>query len=161
MTFWQNNSAHLNSAYSCIARFSTPSVSRSILQDTLRKLEKAAKESTYICNQVAGFNRCLIKIQGSMFIQPKVIQGDQAKGKLLAKVQGATEELSLINFNQNVSLAMAKTNLHLSAFVFVQMTNITLAQHDAYVDHLKLGIKPETLAALRNAALHLACDLVS
>ena len=42
-----------------------------------------------------------------MFTQPKVIQVDQAKGISLAMLQIATEEQSLINFNQNVSLAMA------------------------------------------------------
>ena len=73
-----------------------------------------------------------------MFTQLKVIQGDQAKGRLLAKVQGATEELCcLINFNQNVIFPMTKTMQHLSDIVFVQMTNITLAQQETYLDELR------------------------
>ena len=35
------------------------------------------------------------------------------------------------------------------------MANITLAQQDAYLDHQKLGIQLDTLAALRNAPFHL------
>ena len=47
---------------------------------------------------------------------------------------------------------MAKTLEHLSDFVFVTVANTTLARRDS--SHLKTGIKPDTLAALRTAPLH-------
>ena len=36
------------------------------------------------------------------------------------------------------------------------MANITLARRDYHLDHLRCGIKQDTLAALRTAPLHLA-----
>ena len=61
VSFWHCNSAKLNSAYSRIARSSrltsTAPTSRIISQDTLRCWEKIARESTYICNQVAGLSK--------------------------------------------------------------------------------------------------------
>ena len=50
---------------------------------------------------------------------------------------------------------MAKTMEHLSDFVFVTVANSTLARRDAYLSHLKSGIKPDTLAALRTAPLQM------
>ena len=50
---------------------------------------------------------------------------------------------------------MAKTMEHLSDFVFVTVANTTLARRDAYLSHLKAGIKPDTLAALRTAPLQM------
>ena len=44
---------------------------------------------------------------------------------------------------------------HLSDFVFVTVANSTLARRDAYLSHLKSGIKPDTLAALRTAPLQM------
>ena len=45
---------------------------------------------------------------------------------------------------------------HLSNFVFISMANLTLARRDVYLAHLRFGIKPNTLAALRTAPLHMA-----
>ena len=45
---------------------------------------------------------------------------------------------------------------HLMDFVFITMGNLTLARCDAYLNHLKNGIKPDTLAALRTAPLQIA-----
>ena len=56
---------------------------------------------------------------------------------------------------------MAKTMEHLSDFVFVSMANLTLTRRDCYLSHLKSGIKPDTLAALRTAPLQLATLLLS
>ena len=39
--------------------------------------------------------------------------------------------------------------------VFVSVANITQALRDSYLSHLKAGIKPDTLAALRTAPLHI------
>ena len=44
---------------------------------------------------------------------------------------------------------------HLSNFVFITMGNLTLVRHDAYLSHLRTGIKQDTLTALRTAPLHL------
>ena len=44
---------------------------------------------------------------------------------------------------------------HLSEFVFISMGNLTLARRDAYLTHVKSGIKPDTVAALRTAPLHI------
>ena len=51
---------------------------------------------------------------------------------------------------------MAKTLEHLTDIVFVTVANTTLARRDSYLSHLKTGIKPDTLAALRTAPLNLA-----
>ena len=40
-------------------------------------------------------------------------------------------------------------------FVFISMGNLTLARHDAYLTHVKSGIKPDTVADLRTAPLHI------
>ena len=45
---------------------STPPASRRISQDTLRRWKKTGREATVIYNQVASFNRCLVKVQQDM-----------------------------------------------------------------------------------------------
>ena len=92
-----------------------------------------------------------------MQCQLKAIRTDLSKGKSSAKVSTALDELQyLADFNASISQAMAKTMEHLSDFVFVTMANTTLARRDAYLSHLKLGIKPDTLATLRTAPLQMA-----
>ena len=113
VTTWPNDVAKLNSAFARIAKpsatTSQPS-SRPIAQDTLRKWEKAAKETSYICNQSAGFNRCITKIQDSVQEQLKVLQSELGKGKSSPKAQAALDELHyLTSFNQNVSFAVGKS----------------------------------------------------
>ena len=44
---------------------------------------------------------------------------------------------------------------HLSDFDFISMGNLTLARRDAYLNHVKGGVKPDTIAALRTAPLHI------
>ena len=51
---------------------------------------------------------------------------------------------------------MAKTLEHLTDFVFVTVANTTLIRSDSYLSHLKMGIKPDTLAALHTGPLHIA-----
>ena len=60
-------------------------MSRPISQENLCKWERSARESTVICNQAAGFNRCLLKIQQSMQSQLKAVRVE-SKGKTPAKV---------------------------------------------------------------------------
>ena len=80
--FWHCDSAKLKSAYSRIARASrltTPALtSHTLSQETLRRWEKAACESSYVCNQAARITRCL------------------NKGKLAGKVDTATESYSTL-----------------------------------------------------------------
>ena len=150
---WPNDAAKLNSAFPRICNSHPPGCP--IAQDTLREWEKAAKETSYVCNQSAGFNRCITKIQDSVQENLKTLQTELSKGKSSGKAQAALDELHyLASFNQNVSFAMGKSLQHLSDFIFVQMANLTLARRDAYLDNLKAGVKPDTLSALRNCPLN-------
>ena len=91
-----------------------------------------------------------------MQTQLKTIRGE-IKGKASNKVSEATGELQfLMNFNSSITQAAAKAMEHLTDFVFITMGNLTLARCDAYFNHLKNGIKPDTLAALRTAPLQIA-----
>ena len=85
-----------------------------------------------------------------MSFQLKVIQGEHSKGKSADKVSGATEELQhLMLFNSSIShLWQRQWN-----FAFVSMYNFTLTRRDVYLAHVKSSIKPDTLAALREAPL--------
>ena len=110
------------STYLRIARLagiaSNPPMSRPISQESLRKWEKSARESSVICNQAASFNHCLLKVQQNMQTQIKTI-GTQSKGKSASKVSAATEELQyLVDFNSSICQAMAKSMEHLTDFVF-------------------------------------------
>ena len=103
-----SESVKLNSSYSRIAwssGLSTPAPAlRSISQDTLRRWEKLACESTYICNQTAGFSRYLSKVQSSMQAQLSVIQAEKSKGKSSEKTSTATDEFQyLLNFSSSIS----------------------------------------------------------
>ena len=58
---WTNQPDRLNSSFPRIVNRSLPSVpaSRPVSQDTLKKWERAAHDQSYMCNQAAGFSRCL------------------------------------------------------------------------------------------------------
>ena len=149
---WCTDSSKINSTYSA----STPPASRQISQDNLRRWEKSAREASIICNQAAGFNRCLYKVQDSMQSQLKVVKADFSKGKSSSKVSQAVDELQfLMEFNSSITQSMAKTLEHLMDFVFVTVANTTLARRDSYLSHLKLGVKPDTFATLQTGPLHI------
>ena len=153
---WHTSSSKLNSTYLRIARqasiASQPPMSRPISQETLRKWERSARESTIICNHAASFNRCLLKVQQNMNSQLKAVR-IESKGKTAVKVTDAVNELQfLLDFNSSICQAMAKAMEHLTEFIFVNMANTTLLRRDSY---LKAGIKADTLNALRSAPLHL------
>ena len=154
---WNTGQSKLNSSFSRISRktgmTSIPPASRRISQDTLHKWEKSAREASVICNQAASFNRCLFKVQQEMQAQLKTIRGE-SKGKVSKKISEASDELQfLMTFNSSITQAAAKSMEHLTDFVFITMGNSTLARRDAYLSHLKIGIKPDTFAALRTAPL--------
>ena len=134
VSFWGKESVKLNSSCSRIALSSglaTPApASRPLSQETLRRLEKSAHEASYICNQAAGFSRCLSKVQSSMQVQIRKIQSEQSKGKSSENTSSATDELHyLVNFNSS------------------NVANMTLARRDACLAHVKAGIKQDTLSA--------------
>ena len=81
---WPNDAAKINSSFPRISTISSASPQppcRPLSQDTMRKWEKAAKESSYICNQSAGFNRCITKIQDAFQEQLHILQSELKKGK--------------------------------------------------------------------------------
>ena len=87
----------------------------------------------------------------------KVVKSELSKGKSSERVSHAADELQfLLNFNSSITQSMAKTLEHLTDFVFVTVANTTLARRDSYLSYLKMGIKPDTLAALRTGPLHIA-----
>ena len=145
---WHTGSSRLNSTYLRIAQqagiATSPPMSRPISQEDLRKWERSARESTVICNHAAGFNRCLLKIQGNMNNQLKALRVE-FKGKAAAKVTSSVDELQfLLDFNYSVCQAMVKSMEHLTEFVFVTMANTTLLRRDSYLAYLKAGVKAET-----------------
>ena len=157
---WSTDTSKVNSMYSRIAKAagiaSTAPASRQISQDSLRRWEKSACEASITCNQAAAFNRCLYKVQDSMQTQLKVVKSELSKGKSSERVSHAADELQfLLNFNSGITQSMAKTLEHLTDFVFVTVANTTLARRDSYLSHLKMGIKPDTFAALRTGPLHI------
>ena len=87
--------------------------------------------------------------------QLKILRSE-GKGNSSHKSSSAADELQyLMDFNASITQAAAKTMEHLSDFVFIFMGNITLARRDAYLSHLRTGIKPDTLNALRAGPLHI------
>ena len=156
---WHTGPCRLNSTYLHIAKqasiASAPPMSRQISQETLRKWERSGREASVICNQSAGFNRCLLKIQQNMNTQLRAIKVE-SKGKAPSKSSSAVNELQfLLDFNASVCQAMAKSMEHLTEFVFVTMANNTLLRRDSYPACLKVGVKADTLNALRTAPLHI------
>ena len=88
--------------------------------------------------------------------QCKIVRSE-SKGKSSSKVSTAMEEMQyLMNFNSSICQAAAKTMEHLTEFVFISMGNLTLARRDSYLTHISTRVKPDTLAGLRTAAIHIA-----
>ena len=156
---WNTDASKLNSSYGRIARYtglSTPPASRRISQETLRRWERSAREASVICNQAASFNCCLFRVQQNMKDQLKVLKAE-SKGKGSTKVPTAADVLNyLMDFNSSITQAAAKSMEHLSEFIFITVGNLTLVRRDAYLSHLRTGIKPDTLTALRTAPLHIS-----
>ena len=158
---WSTDASKINSTYSRIAKAagiaSTPPASRQISQENLRKWEKSAREASTFCNQAAAFNRCLYKVQDNMQSQIKTLKSELSRGKFSGIFTQAVDELQFLqNFNASITQSMAKTLEHLTDFVFVTVAITTLARRDAYLSHLEMGIKPDTLAALRTGPLHIS-----
>ena len=98
----------------------------------------------------------LLKVQKDMQTQLRTVH-NKSKGKGSSKASEATVELQfLMEFNSSIIQAAAKVMEHLIDFVFIAMGNLTLACRDAYLNHVKNGIKPDTLAALGTTPLHIS-----
>ena len=155
-SFWHNEPARLNNTFNRIAKQAIATripASRPISQDTLRRWEKSARDASIICNQAAGFNRCLTRVQDALATQVASLQQDKRK----ASDQDPWGEVNfLVDFNASISRALARSMQDLSEFVFVSWTNFTLLRRDSYLDFVRSGIKPDTFMALRNGPLHQA-----
>ena len=109
--YWSSDSSKLNSLYSRVAKaLETGSVHppyRPLPQETVRKWEKAARETSYICNQAAGFNR-VTKLQDKIQENVRILQKELAKGKGLQADKKAVDDLQdSCAFNQNVLFVYA------------------------------------------------------
>ena len=153
---WSPDPAKLNHSFSRVARRNLPTVppSRAFSQDLLKRWERAAREQTIMCNQIAGLSRCLTRVQDSIATQLKTLSLD-SKGKSSEKMKQAVNELEyLTTFNRSISQAMARTMQDLAG-VFINMANFTLARRDSYLDYLHSGVKQDTVNALRTSPVHL------
>ena len=114
---WFPEQPKLNSSFSSVARHSLLSapVSRPVYQETLRKWERSAREQTLMCNQAAGFSRCITKVQDASVAQLKTLHTDKGKGKAPERSQHAVDELEyLVTFNRSITQAMARMMQDLS-----------------------------------------------
>ena len=124
---WNIDASKLNSSYSRIAKYtgllSTPPASHRISQETLRRWERSARETSVICNQDASFNRCLFKVQQNMKDQLKILKAEN-KGKGSSKRAAAAEELTyLMDFNSSITQAAANPwNICQNLFLLLWVT---------------------------------------
>ena len=124
---WNIDASKLNSSYSRIAKYtglsSTPPASHRISQETLRRWERSARETSVICNQDASFNRCLFKVQQNMKDQLKILKAEN-KGKGSSKAAAAAEELTyLMDFNSSITQVAANPwNTCQSSFLLLWVT---------------------------------------
>ena len=88
----------------------TPTPGFPFFQNTIRMLKKVLKESSYVCNDTAGFYRCITKHQKDIQSNLCVLQQEMGKDKSSQRSRKALDELNdLILFNQNVAYYMGKS----------------------------------------------------
>ena len=117
---------------------------------------ESSQRTVDMCNQAAGLSRCLTRVQDSMSTHLRSLHVDKGKGKSSERMQQAVDELEyLVTFNRSISQAMARTMQDLSEGVFISVANFTLARRDSYLEYLHVGVKQDTLAALRTAPIHI------
>ena len=152
---WSDQEAKVNSQFPRLIKASSycPSSapSRPISQDYLRRWERCAREGSYVVNSAAGFNRCSSELHerissGINFLQSKVNKGKDFTDAL-------KDVKDYVAFHQSVSVAMGTALQHLADSLFVNLSNIILLRRDSYLEHVKPGIKPDTLNNLRNAPM--------
>ena len=107
----------------------------------LRRWERAAREQIVMCNQAAGFSRCLTTVPDAMSSLLNSLYLDSSKGKSSERMRQAVDELNyLVTFNRSISQAMARTMQDLSEGMFISMANFTLARRDSYIEYLHAGV---------------------
>ena len=155
---WRNTETKVNSQFPRITRAAaypaTGPPSRPILQESLRRWERTAREDSYIINHAAGFNRCSTELQDRMTPNISLLCSKLNKGKTPKEVSNALTDLrDLMAFHQRVSVAMGTSLQHIADSLFVHMTNLVLICRDSYLDFVKTGVKQDTMNLLRNAPL--------
>ena len=83
------------------------------------------------------------------FLQSKVNKGKAPKDFTIA----LKDVKDYVTCHQSVSVAMGTALQHLADSLFVNLSNIILLRRDPYLEHVKPGIKPDTVNNLRNAPL--------
>ena len=129
------------------------------------KVSVQVHTNDWLCKKLNKLNLTLVEgypsqsLEAGGFLmqaQLKTIQ-TESKGTGSSIVSAATYELQyLMDFNSSVTQALVKSMEHLTDFVFVSMGNLTLARRDSYLTHVKSGITPDTLSALRTVPLQLS-----
>ena len=154
---WNTDSSKLSSCYSKIASLVSllphlhgATFLRKHCEDGMSRQERPLLSAIKLPASIGAFLRF-----------NKACKRSESKGKGSTKASTATDELQyLMHFNSSITQAAAKMMEHLTKFVFISMGNLTLARRDAYLNHLKSGIKPDTVAALRTAPLHVSTMLL-
>ena len=157
VSFWSSLVAKNNSQMSRIIRpavMQKPPSSRTISQETLKRWERAARNDTYVCNQVSGFARCQSQVLGDL---DEKLAAIRALPEVPKEVMKALDGLdSLLGFNKRVTASIQRSIKDLTESSFTGLANILLLRREAYLEHAKLGVKPETIAQLRVSPLHLS-----
>ena len=79
----------------------------------------------------------------------------QRKGKSVTKTLEVIDDLAYIMaFNQSITPAVGRSMQDM--LDFITMANMVQLRRDSYLDLIKHGVKVDTVAALRNSALHMA-----
>ena len=105
-------------------------------------------------NSAAGFNRCSSESHDRIASGVNFLQSKVNKGKASKDFTDALKDVKdYVAFHQSVSVAMGTALQHLADSLFVNLSNIILLRRDSYLEHVKPGIKPDTLNNLRNAPL--------
>ena len=152
---WPQHQARNNSSLPRVLKAGTstrPPLSRPISQENLRRWEKASRVNTYIINQTAALSRCIVRIHESLDSQIASLKSSP----LSAEQQKIAKELDfLVSFEQTVMTSLQRSITDLSGSVFTDLANLVLLRRDSYLDNLKFGVKPDTIATLRASPLHL------
>ena len=153
---WHN--AKVNSQFPRITKASayppTGPCSRPISQEYLRRWEKCARENSDIINHAAGFNKCSSELQERITNNINMLYSRINKGKAPKEVSTALSDLkNFMAFHQSVSVAMGTALQHLADSSFVHLATLILLRREAYLDHVKAGVKQDTWFHLCNAPL--------
>ena len=155
--YWSSDASKLNSR---VAKLSgTSSVHppcRPLLQETVRKWERAARETSYICN------RCVTKLQDEIQENVGILQKELSKGKGSQAAKKAVDDLKdLCAFNQNVSMCLGKSMQHMTDSLFITMSNFTLMRWDAYLAREPLILSGYATSVRQNLLQELVRSLLA